>query len=56
MNGPQKTAVVTGASRGIGAGVLKAFVERGFNVVATARNVIQVRNGCLAGTMKYRRF
>src|SRR3954452_9263853 len=35
----RKTAVVTGASQGIGAGVVKAFVERGFNVVATARNV-----------------
>jgi len=38
LNGPQKTAVVTGASQGIGAGVVEAFVERGFNVVATARN------------------
>src|SRR5580658_9531680 len=36
-----KTAIVTGASQGIGAGVVKAFVERGFNVVATARTVSQ---------------
>ncbi len=34
MSGPQKTAIVTGASQGIGAGIVKAFVERGFNVVA----------------------
>jgi NAD(P)-dependent dehydrogenase (short-subunit alcohol dehydrogenase family) len=31
-----KTAIVTGASQGIGAGVVNAFVQRGFNVVANA--------------------
>jgi NAD(P)-dependent dehydrogenase (short-subunit alcohol dehydrogenase family) len=39
MSGPRKTAVVTGASQGIGAGIVKAFVERGFNVVANSRKV-----------------
>ena len=39
MSGAQKTAIVTGASQGIGAGIVKAFVERGFNVVATSRKV-----------------
>lgn len=39
MNGTPKTAIVTGASQGIGAGVVKAFVERGFNVVANSRRV-----------------
>ncbi len=39
MSGPQKTAIVTGASQGIGAGIVKAFVERGFNVVASSRKV-----------------
>src|SRR4029077_17955166 len=39
MKGPQKTAIVTGASQGIGAGIVKAFVERGFNVVASSRKV-----------------
>jgi NAD(P)-dependent dehydrogenase (short-subunit alcohol dehydrogenase family) len=38
---PTKTAIVTGASQGIGAGIVKAFVERGFNVVATARKMTQ---------------
>ena len=33
------TAIVTGASRGIGAGVVDAFVERGYNVVANSRNI-----------------
>ncbi|TMG64153.1 MAG: SDR family oxidoreductase [Chloroflexi bacterium] len=35
------TAIVTGASQGIGAGIVKAFVERGFNVVANSRTVTQ---------------
>jgi NAD(P)-dependent dehydrogenase (short-subunit alcohol dehydrogenase family) len=41
MSGTQRTAIVTGASQGIGAGIAKAFVERGFNVVATSRNMSQ---------------
>ncbi len=41
MGGPQKTAIVTGASQGIGAGIVKAFAERGFNVVASSRKVSQ---------------
>jgi NAD(P)-dependent dehydrogenase (short-subunit alcohol dehydrogenase family) len=39
MSESQKTAIVTGASQGIGAGIVKAFVERGFNVVANSRQV-----------------
>ena len=39
MSGPRKTAIVTGASQGIGAGVVKAFVQRSFNVVATSRDM-----------------
>lgn len=34
-----KTAIITGASQGIGAGLVNAFVERGYNVVATSRQV-----------------
>jgi NAD(P)-dependent dehydrogenase (short-subunit alcohol dehydrogenase family) len=41
MSSQRKTAVVTGASQGIGAGVVQAFVERGFNVVANSRKVTQ---------------
>jgi NAD(P)-dependent dehydrogenase (short-subunit alcohol dehydrogenase family) len=41
MSSTRKTAVVTGASQGIGAGIVKAFVERGFNVVASSRKVSQ---------------
>jgi NAD(P)-dependent dehydrogenase (short-subunit alcohol dehydrogenase family) len=39
MTQPKKTIIVTGASQGIGAGVAKAFLARGYNVVATSRNV-----------------
>ena len=41
MSSQQPTAIVTGASQGIGAGLVKAFVERGFNVVANSRKVTQ---------------
>ena len=30
----RKTAIVTGASRGIGAGLVEAFLKRGYGVVA----------------------
>lgn len=38
MANNQKTVIVTGASQGIGAGVVKAFLERGYNVVGTSRS------------------
>src|ERR1700722_11290273 len=41
MSDSRKTAIVTGASQGIGAGIVRAFVERGYNVVATSRKVTQ---------------
>src|SRR5438309_1447271 len=33
-----KTVIVTGASQGIGAGIVRAFLERGYNVVGTTRH------------------
>jgi NAD(P)-dependent dehydrogenase (short-subunit alcohol dehydrogenase family) len=36
---PQKVAIVTGASRGIGAGLAQAFVRAGYAVVATSRSI-----------------
>jgi len=35
----KKTLIVTGASHGIGAAILQAFLDRGYNVVGTARNM-----------------
>lgn len=37
----KKTAIVTGASRGIGAGLVEAFLHQGYNVVGTSRHVSQ---------------
>src|SRR5262249_11923676 len=39
MANTSKTAIITGASRGIGAGLVEAFLERGYNVVANSRNI-----------------
>ncbi|WP_333877333.1 SDR family NAD(P)-dependent oxidoreductase [Methylobacter sp.] len=38
MTSTQKTVIVTGASQGIGAGIVQAFLARGYNVVGTSRN------------------
>jgi NAD(P)-dependent dehydrogenase (short-subunit alcohol dehydrogenase family) len=34
-----KTVIVTGGSQGIGAGVVRTFLDRGYSVVANARNI-----------------
>jgi NAD(P)-dependent dehydrogenase (short-subunit alcohol dehydrogenase family) len=34
----KQAAIVTGASQGIGAGLVEAFLKEGYNVVATSRN------------------
>ena len=39
MASKQKTIIVTGASQGIGAGIVQSFLDRGYNVVANSRNV-----------------
>jgi NAD(P)-dependent dehydrogenase (short-subunit alcohol dehydrogenase family) len=41
MSSARKTAIVTGASQGIGAGIVKRFLERDFDVVANSRKVTQ---------------
>jgi NAD(P)-dependent dehydrogenase (short-subunit alcohol dehydrogenase family) len=43
MENSRKTVIVTGASQGIGAGVVKAFLARGYDVVGTARNATKSR-------------
>jgi NAD(P)-dependent dehydrogenase (short-subunit alcohol dehydrogenase family) len=35
----RKTVIVTGGSQGIGAGLVKAFLNRGYNVVANSRHI-----------------
>ncbi|WP_434710592.1 SDR family oxidoreductase [Pseudomonas sp. R1-1] len=39
MNTSNKVVVITGASQGIGAGLVKSFRERGYKVVATSRSI-----------------
>ena len=44
------TVIVTGASQGIGAGVVRAFLDRGYNVVANSRNI--TRSGSFSASEK----
>lgn len=39
MSHQQKVAIVTGASQGLGAGIARAFLERGYRVVGTSRSI-----------------
>ena len=39
MQTKRKTMIVTGAAKGIGAGVTNAFIERGYNVVANSLSI-----------------
>ncbi len=41
MTTPRKTAIVTGASQGIGVAVANLFLDRGYNVVANSRRITQ---------------
>jgi short chain dehydrogenase len=44
MSDTAKTVIVTGGSQGIGAGAVKAFLDRNYNVVATSRNVTKSKD------------
>jgi NAD(P)-dependent dehydrogenase (short-subunit alcohol dehydrogenase family) len=41
MSSEQKVAIITGASQGIGAALVKAYRDRNYRVVATARSIRQ---------------
>jgi NAD(P)-dependent dehydrogenase (short-subunit alcohol dehydrogenase family) len=41
MNNEQKVAIITGGSQGIGAGLVKAYRDRNYRVVATSRSIKQ---------------
>jgi NAD(P)-dependent dehydrogenase (short-subunit alcohol dehydrogenase family) len=51
MASSQKTAIVTGASRGIGAGVVAAFLKRGYNVVANSRHISKANPFSASGNL-----
>jgi NAD(P)-dependent dehydrogenase (short-subunit alcohol dehydrogenase family) len=44
MTDSRKVVVVTGASQGIGAGLVEAFLEKGHRVVATSRSIKPSKN------------
>src|SRR5216110_4132392 len=44
MASNRKTVIVTGASQGIGAGIVQAFLARGYDVVGTARSATKSKN------------
>ncbi len=39
MNSPRKVVAITGASQGIGAGLVKAFRDRDYRVIANSRSI-----------------
>ncbi|WP_149111123.1 SDR family NAD(P)-dependent oxidoreductase [Limnoglobus roseus] len=39
MNAERKVAVITGASQGIGAGLVRGYLDRGYRVVANSRSI-----------------
>ena len=50
MPNEPKTVIVTGASQGIGAGLVTAFLKRGYSVVATSRTITE--SGAFAASDK----
>ena len=51
MASSKKTVIVTGGSQGIGAGAVKAFLDRGYNVVANSRNITKSGTFQASGTL-----
>ncbi|MBW9051078.1 SDR family NAD(P)-dependent oxidoreductase [Rhizobium mesosinicum] len=41
MSAENKVAIITGASQGIGASIVKAYRDRGYSIVANSRNIKQ---------------
>jgi NADP-dependent 3-hydroxy acid dehydrogenase YdfG len=50
ISSTQKTIIVTGGSMGIGAGIVGAFLDRGYRVVANSRNI--TRSGAFEASNK----
>jgi NAD(P)-dependent dehydrogenase (short-subunit alcohol dehydrogenase family) len=44
MSGTSKTVIVTGGSQGIGSGIVRAFLDRDYNVVASSRAVTKSKH------------
>ena len=50
MTNERKTVIVTGASQGIGACIVRSFLDRGYSVVANSRNI--TKSGAFAPSDK----
>ena len=55
MGTEQKVAVITGASQGIGAALVKAYRDRNYRVVATARSIKPSNDDDVSARRRYRR-
>jgi NAD(P)-dependent dehydrogenase (short-subunit alcohol dehydrogenase family) len=51
MVNAQNTAIVTGASQGIGAGLVEAFLKRGYSVVANSRSITKANPFAVSPTL-----
>ena len=54
MANSQKAAIATGASQGIGAGLVEAFLKRGYSVVANSRNITKANPFPASGPVEFR--
>lgn len=52
MINTRKTAIVTGASQGIGAGLVEAFLERDYNVVANSRHITRANSFAVSANVE----
>ncbi len=50
-----KVAVITGASQGIGAGLVRGFLDRGYRIVANSRSIRDLGQDRLVKTRRQRR-
>ncbi len=54
MANSEKAAIATGASQGIGAGLVEAFLKRGYSVVANSRNITKANPFPASGAVEFR--
>ena len=54
MANSQKAAIATGASQGIGVGLVEAFLKRGYTVVANSRNIAKANPFPTSGAVEFR--
>jgi len=53
MPNSQKAAIATGASQGIGAGLVEAFLKCGYSVVANSRNITKANPFPASGPVEF---